>query len=158
MDALRGKVFEINAVDAGAVVLIELHPWDGHDVVQLQGRVSFQFQGIDRLTPKGVTGGSLPALGIDLPGPFHHFKKPGPSGDSMGLEGGGYSQADGLLGPALVRHHQVGGEGVKLPLHTLDRGVERLQVDCNICPVTHDHCPPLHADTETNVLYYYRLR
>jgi len=43
-------------------------------------------------------------------------------------------KADGLFRPAPVGHDEIGRERVKPTFHTLDRGVERLQVNSYVCP------------------------
>ena len=66
-------------------------------------------------------------LGIDLPHPLHHLEQPGPTGNAIGFQGWGDRQADGLFRAALVRHHQVGGHSVQVPLHALHGGVKAVQ-------------------------------
>lgn len=51
----------------------------------------------------------------------------------MRFKGGGDGEADGLLRPALVRHHEVGRERVEAALDAFHRGEERLQVDGYVC-------------------------
>ena len=50
----------------------------------------------------------------------------------LGLERGGYGQADGVGAARWIRHHEVCGKGVKAPVGALYACVERLEVDCQV--------------------------
>ena len=137
-DVLRRDVFQVDAVDFGAPVDVVGHPGRSYQIVQRQGGVAPHL----RVVPGGA--GEPPARGLPLPPDIHffdllhHLKEPRPAGDPVGFERGGHGQADGLVCPPFVRHHQVGGHGVQPPLHALHRGVKALEV-------TADIALPLHA-------------
>ena len=141
-DVLRRDVFQVDAVDFGAPVDVVGHPWRGHQVVQGQGGVLLHRP----IVPGGA--GEPPARGLPLPPDIyflyllHHLKESGPAGDAIGFQGGGHGQADGLVRPPLVRHHQVGGHGVQPPLHALHRGVKALQVAADIALLLHAPVTP----------------
>ena len=137
VDILRGDILQIDLIDLGAPVHVASHPWRSHDVVQCQSRVFLQVRivggGAGKLAAWSLT---LP-LGVDLPHPLDHLEEAGPAGDAVGLQRGRHGKADGLVRPAPVRHHQIGGHGVQPPLHALHGGVEGLEVNGDIRFVSH---------------------
>ena len=141
-DVLRCDVFQVDAVDFGAPVDVVGHPGRGHQVIQRQGGVAPHLW----VVPGGA--GEPPARGLPLPPEvdlldlLHHLKEPRPAGDAVGFEGGGHGQADGLVRPPFVRHHQVGGHGVQPPLHALYRGVKALEVTADITLLLHAPVTP----------------
>ena len=96
--------------------------------------VGFQLVVVGRLAVELPVRGQLATLIVHLPHPLYHLEQPCPTSDAILLQRGGYGQADGLLGAAFVSHYQVGSQWVKPTLHTLHRGVERLEVDGYVCP------------------------
>ena len=124
IDVLRCHIFQIDAVDLGAPVDIVGHPGRGHNVVQGQSGILLNL----RIAPGGA--GELVAGGVPLPPGVHlrhlldHLKEPGAAPNAVGFQGGGDSQADGLVCAALVCHHQVSGHGIQSPLHALYAGVK----------------------------------
>ena len=105
MDVLGGEVVEVDAVNLRRHLQVTGHPWHGGDVVH------------------------RPACQIfDFCQPLFHFKEPGPPRYSQGLQGGTHRQADGAVRAALVRHHQVGGEGVKAAVHALHGSVIAFEI------------------------------
>ena len=131
MDILGGHVFQIDLVNPGADLHVESHPRDGD--FEAEGEMRIGLYG--RVIGRGAGQASLPGAGrIDFPDPLLHLEKPAAARDAVRFERRGDSQADGLVGPGLVRHHQIRGQGVQTTLHALHGGVERLEVNGDIGP------------------------
>ena len=141
MDILRCDIPQIHLIDPGTALDIMPHPGLGDDEPQFQRRILLQLRGITGLPPEGLPRRLLPSGGVDLPDTLYRLKKPCPTGNSAGLQRRRYRQTDRLLRPALVRHHQMGGQRIHAPFDALLRGIERFQIDRDILPL------PLHAPT-----------
>ena len=89
VDVLGRQVLEVDAVDLGGHLQVPGHPGHGGDVLHL-----------------------VPGAAFDLRQFLFDFKEPGPPWHPQGFQRGAHRQADGAVRPALVRHHQVGGQGV----------------------------------------------
>ena len=137
MNILRGHISGIDVIYSGAVINIKRHTGLGHNIVQLQMRVTGQ------LTGQAGAAGEVPApepataAGILRFHLLHHLKQPGPAGNTVGLQRRGDRQADGLFRAAAVSHHKAGVQRVQPPLYTLHRGIEGLQVNGDIGSVPH---------------------
>ena len=141
-DILRRDVFQVDAINLRAPVDVVGHPGWGHQVIQCQ---SWIFPHL-RIVPGGVgkpPGGGLPLPPeVDLLDLLHHLEEPGPARNAVGFQGWGHGQADGLIRPPLIRHHQIGGHGIQPPLHALHRGVKALQIAANIALLLHAPVAP----------------
>ena len=135
MDVLRGYVFQVYAVDTGAIINIVGHARRRHQIAQGLFGVRSQVTTVGGLALQLIARGIAPPLGVDLPHALHYLEQPRTTADTIGLERRRYCQADGFLRSAGVGHHQIGSQWVEAPLHALYRGVERLEVDGNICAV-----------------------
>ena len=124
MDVFRCHIAQINVIDAGAVLHVKCHAGRRGDVVQRQRAVTGQCPGIA-------------ADPVHLADCLHHLKQPRTARYSVSLESGRDRKADRLVRAGGIRHHQMGGQGVQAPLHTLHRGVKGLEINGNICPVLH---------------------
>ena len=137
VDVLGRDVFQVHVVDPGAPLHVMGHPGRSHDVVHRQARVCFQFRiaegGAAELPPRC---GAEP-LGVDLLDPLNYLEQPRPAGDAPGFQAGGDRQADGLLRPAQVRHHKVGGQGIEAALNALHGCVEALEINGEIRSLFH---------------------
>ena len=129
MHVLWGDIFQIHVIDAGAERNIVGHLWRGHQVVQSQVRPGQKLGSLVGGSREDSAWGLAPPLGVDLLHLLHHFKEPGPPGDAVGFQGRRHRQTDGLLGTALVGHHQMGGHGVQSPLHALHGGIKGFQIN-----------------------------
>ena len=118
------------------------HPGRSHQVIQGQLRVGLHI----RVMPGGAgelpSGGFLPPLGVYLRHPLHHFKQPCPPGNAIRFEGGRDRQTDGFIGPALVRHHQIGGQRVQAALNALHGSVKAAKINGKINALFHIRHPP----------------
>ena len=132
MDILRGRVLEIDVIDARAVVHIIRHAGRGDDIVKLQGGIVFKLRGIGGFARKAVARGFRPPPGIDTPDRLHDLKQPRPPGNPVGFQRRRNRKADGLLRAALVRHDQIGCQRVLPQLPALDGGIEAFQINRDI--------------------------
>ena len=137
MNILRGHIPGIDIIYSGAVINVVGHAGLGHDIVQLQMRVTVQLAGQTGFAGKVPSPKPTTAAGILRLYLLHHFKQPGPAGNAVGLQRRGNSQADGLFRAAAVSHHKAGVQRVQPPLYTLHRGIEGLQVNGDIGSVPH---------------------
>ncbi|ALP93509.1 hypothetical protein IB211_01116c [Intestinimonas butyriciproducens] len=87
--------------------------------------------------------GGSPPLGIDLAYLLDNFEKTGPPRYPIGFQRRLYRQTNGLLRPAPIRYHQIGGQGVESPLQTLDTGIETFEIHRKIGLFFHRSAPPL---------------
>lgn len=64
------------------------------------------------------------------------FKQPRPAGDSVGFQRWRNGKADSLFCSALIGNYKFCSHRVKLPIHTLNGGIKRFQVngDVNVNP------------------------
>ena len=124
MDILRCHVFEVNIIDGGTGFHVQRHPGGSYDVVDGQLRVGIQLPGIIAGSGKSPVGGNKLPGGIGLFYLGNGLKKPGTAGDAILFQRRGDRQTDGLLRPALIRYHQIGGHGVQFPLDALHGGIE----------------------------------
>ena len=72
---------------------------------------------------------------IDFPDSLYTLAQSGPAGESVCFQGRRDREADGFFRPAAVRDNQMRGQGIQLSVRQFHTGVERLEVDGNICPV-----------------------
>ena len=133
VDVLGGDVLHVDAENAGAIVDVIGHAGWCHMVGDGQFGVGFQFVVVGRLAGELPVGGFFPSFVVHLSHTLHHLEQTGASPDAVLFQRGCHRQTDGLLRAALVGHYQVGGQGVETPLDALHRGVERLEVDGDIC-------------------------
>ena len=105
VDVLGRHKLQVHAVNLRGHLQVAGHAGHGGDVLHLQALGSLQFRH-----------------------PLLHLKEPGPPENAQGLHAGGHRQADGAVRPALICHHQVGGEGVQAPVHALHRGIDALEI------------------------------
>ena len=137
VDVFRREIAQVDPVNLAADLHVVRHPGRGHDVLQLQRRVREE-RGVVRRPAAETPPRRAPApLGVDPPDRLHHLEEAGAAGDPVRLERRRDRQADGLLRAARVRHHQMRVQGVKTPVHALHGGVERLQVDGDVCTGFH---------------------
>ena len=143
MDILRGDVFQVDLIDAGAVVHVFGHVGRGGDVVQSEGGISCNVRCVEGGCGKAPAAillahcfaqvnGLGQATGVDLLHLLHDLEQTGTAGDAVGLQRGRHRQADGLFRAGGIGHHQVGGERIQAALHAFYRGIEALQVDGGI--------------------------
>ena len=132
MDILRGRVFEIDVIDARTVVHIIRHAGRGDDAVKLQGRIVFKRRCIGGFAREGMSRGFRAPPGIDALYLLHDLKEPRPPGDAVGLQRRGNCKADGLLRAALIRHDQIGCQRILSQLPALDGGIEAFQINRDI--------------------------
>ena len=102
VDVLLGNIAQIDTVDFGRCVQIELHARRGNDVFDVRAAAR---------------------LGLPDGAPGRH---------ADGLEGGGYGQTDGLVGAAFIGDEQTGPERVQTACHAFHGGVIGFQVDADI--------------------------
>ena len=81
--------------------------------------MGIQFGQIAGTSGKDFFGSVLFAAGINLPDFLNHLKKPWPSGNAKGFQGGGDSQTNGLFCTAGVSYHKVCGHGIQSAADTL---------------------------------------
>ena len=95
----------------------------------------------DALGSKRSSYGTLP-LPVDLPDAVLDDEEPLAARNAMALQRRADGQTDRLVAARLVRHDEVGIEGVQPPLAALDGGVEGLQVYGDVGPMVR-HCRSL---------------
>ena len=141
MDILGSHIFQINPVDVRAVSDIQRHPRRGRNIGYGQLRMLLQFLCVTGRTCKAASRRFRSAFGIHLPHPPHHLKQPGTPRNPVSLQGRRYGKADGLLGTALISHHQIHGKRVESPLHRLHGGIKGLQINRNKFTFLISHFP-----------------
>ena len=152
MDIAGGDVLEVDIVDPGAPLHVVGHPGRRHDVVHGEAGVRPQRR------VAGGGAGELPsrrgpqALGVHLLDPLDHLEQPRPAGDAVGFQRGRHRQTDGFISTALVRHHQIGGQGVQLALDALHGSVKAAEVWQNKRALSYP-APPLPSSHSPNLLY-----
>ena len=135
MDIFRCHILEIDSHHLGTFFHIPLHVGDGGDIIQFQPWVRLQL-GIQMGTAGEVPSRAQgPAQSVEILHLADHFEETGPAGDAEGLQRRRDRQADGLVRPAFVSHHQAGIQRIQPPFHTFHRGIERLQIDGSIDPL-----------------------
>ena len=137
MNILRRRVPGIDIIYSGAVINVMGHAGLGHDIVQLQMRITRQLTGQAGFAGEVPAPDPATAAGILRLYLLHHLKQPGPAGNAVGLQRRGDGQADGFFRAAAVSHHKAGVQRVQPPLHALHRGIEGLQVNGDIGSVPH---------------------
>ena len=113
MNVLRRYIFQINIVDTGTVLHVQGHAGHCRNVIN------------------GLQSLCL-TLQIHFLHPLYHLKQSGPSRDSVNLQRRGNRKTDGFLRSGRIRHHQVGPQRIKSPLHTLHGGIKGFQIDTDI--------------------------
>ena len=137
VDVVRRDVFQIDAVNLRTDLDVTRHSRHGNDVIQFQGRVRRQFRSARGFAAEAVSRREAQPLGVDLPDLLHHFEQTRSSGDAAGFQRRGDCEADRLVRPGLIGHHQIGRERVELPVGALRRGVKGLQVNGDIILIHH---------------------
>ena len=102
-----------------------------------KARIRFQPPGIPGLFRELLPRGLQLPQGIGLLHLLHHLEKTGTPRNTKTLEAWGHCQADGLLGAAGIRHHQIGGQGIQPAFNALHRGIEGLQINGDIIFLLH---------------------
>ena len=54
---------------------------------------------------------------VHFTNPLDHFKQAGAAGDAVGFQRRRHCQTDGFFCTALIRHHQIGSQRIKSPVH-----------------------------------------
>ena len=117
MDVFRGNVFQIDLIDPDTVVDVKSHPRWRNDKVNPDVPVPVKYRLIIG------RGRSIPSA-VQLPYFLFHFKKPGSPGDSPLFQCRGHGQANGLVCPAFVCHHQVCCQRIQPPLPAFHRSIK----------------------------------
>lgn len=137
VNILWSNVFEINIINLRADRHIARHLRRGNKIINRKLRPCPKLRIPAGGTRQLPAGSGTPARRVDRLNSLHNFKQPRSAGKSPRLERRGNGQADRLIRAALIRHHKIRRHWVKTALHTLDRGVKRLQVDGKIRSVLH---------------------
>ena len=149
-DILRRDILQIDTVDPGTHFHIFRHLRRRDNKVHRQRRVRLQFLIEITLPGKCFCRRSPLPFVIDLFDLLQHLEEPRAARDTVALQRRRYRQADGLLRPRRVSHHEVSGQRIEPSRDALHAGIERLQIDRDI--------RSLHADTilpdQTYFLYY----
>ena len=152
VDILGRYVVQINVVDSGAVAHVVRHVRRRYDIIQLQRGVCRKLRRAARFPGERMARRGGAARGVDLPHRLHDLKKPGAARNAVGLERRRHRKADRLFRAGRVRHNKIRRHRVKTALHALHRGIERLEIDGKICPLSHGAPPSRLA-----FLYYISL-
>ncbi len=124
MDVLRRNILQVNLINPGTVFHIQGHPGRRHHVGKFQGSIGPQLGVIAGSAGKSPPRRFGPPPIIFLPHLLNHLEQPGPSRNPIGFQRGRYCQADSFFRTALICHHQIGNQGVHIPLHALHRCIE----------------------------------
>ena len=135
MNVLGRHILHVDAVNTGTIVDVIGHTGRCHMIGDSQRRIGFQLIVVGRLAGELSVGSSAAAFVVHLPHPLHHLEQTRTSRQPVLLQRRGHRQADGLLRAAGISHYQIGSQRVKTTLDTLHRGVERLEVDSDVCAV-----------------------
>ena len=111
-----------------AVVHVEGHARAGDYEIRLQPRIAVQLLPGAGLSRKPASRSQAQALCVHLLYSFLYLKQPCTARYAVRLEGRRHREANGLVGAALVRHHQIRVQRVKPPLGTLHGGIKALEV------------------------------
>ena len=152
VDILGRYVVQINVVDSGAVAHVVRHVRRRYDIIQLQRGVCRKLRRAARFPGERMARRGGAARGVDLPHCLHDLEKPGAARNAVGLERRRHRKADRLFRAGRVRHNKIRRHRVKTALHALHRGIERLEIDGKICPLSHGAPPSRLA-----FLYYISL-
>ena len=109
VNVLRRHVLEIDAVDLRGDLFVQRH-----------------------LRRRDHIGDLAVMLRLIQPDGLLRLEQPWSGSHAHGLQRRADRQADGLVGPALIRHQQVECQRVLVPLDTFDAGVVALEVDGDI--------------------------
>lgn len=137
VDVFRRDILQIDLVYSCAIVDIIGHPRRSYEIIQLKFRTSLQFLVKMRLACKCPIPDVLSSLTIDFIHFLYHLEQPGTATHSVGFQGWGNCEADGFIGTAFVSNDQICSQRIKATFHTLDRCVERLQVDGYVGSLLH---------------------
>ena len=124
MDIPGFDVFEIDLIDARAVLHVVSHARFGDDVFQRQAGIGREERGAVGGTGKFAPRRAAEALGVDGAHALDDLEQPRPPGDAQRLEGGRDGQADGLFRAAFIGHDEMGVHRVQIAFDALDRSIE----------------------------------
>lgn len=154
-DVLRGNVLEIDAVDLPGHLLIVRHPGRCHQIGYFKRGIRSKGSGIvGRSRKRGntifVNSGLVPdgipqTTVVDLFDTLHDLEQSSSTGNAVGLQGRGHSQADGFLRAAGIGHDQIGGQRIEMPCDAFCRGIIRLEAYCQIRALRHAVSLPFHG-------------
>ena len=133
VNVFGGDVAEVDLVDASAVLDVVSHSWRCGDVVDGQFGMGFELVVVGRLAAEAVAGSVELSVLVDFAQSLHDFEEACAASDAVGFECWRDGEADGLLGARGVGHHEVGGERIEPTFGALDGGIERFEVDGDIC-------------------------
>lgn len=133
-DVLRGNVLEIDAVNLPWDLLIVRHPGRCHQIGYFKRGIRSKGSGIvgrsrkrgntifvnSGLVPDGISQTTV----VDLFDTLHDLKESSSTGDAIGLQRWGHSQADGFLRAAGIGHDQIGSQRIEMPSSALCRGMD----------------------------------
>ena len=142
VDVLRRGVAQVDAVNLRAAFHVAGHAGRGADEVQRQAGIPAQLLLIAGGAGQPPPRGRLPPAGVDGIHLLDGLEQPRPARHTVALQRGGHRQADGLLGPALVRHHQMGDHRIQPPIHAFHGCIKGFQVNGDINPLLR-HRPSL---------------
>lgn len=128
-------VAQVDFVDFGAALQVEGHARLRDDVIEGQLGMEVKFLGVARGAREPMARRLGLAPGIDGLDRLDDLEQAWPARNAVGLEGRRDGEAYGLLGAALVRHDEVGGERIEAALGAFDRCVERLEVNGDVGPL-----------------------
>ena len=128
VDVVGSDITQVDVVDARTIAYVQPHARRRHMVGDHPVGMRRQQGGIGRLGGHDATTPTLPLV-VEGADALDHLEQTRPTRQSIGFQRRGDSQADGLLRARGIGHNQMRGQRVETPLHTLDRGVERLEVD-----------------------------
>ena len=132
MNIFRCDIFQINIIDLGTIFQISRHPGRGGHKTNFQFRMPLQFIRKGAFSQKSAARGPHFPHGIYFSYFGDHFEQSCPSWDSIGFQRGRYRQADGLLRPGSIRHHQIRIQRIQPSVNALHGGIKRLQIHSNI--------------------------
>ena len=141
MNVFRRHISQIDTVNPPAVFHIQGHPGGRRNIGNGIFRMLLQLHGITGRTGKGMSGHLPQTFGIHFPDPLNHLEQSRPSRNPIGFERWRDRKADGLLGTALISHHQIHGKRVESPLHRLHGGIKGLQINRNKFTFLISHFP-----------------
>ena len=123
MNILGGNIFQVSLINLTAHLHVVCHAWRSRNIVQFPVRMSLQFRIIKGFPRKMPISLAL-AVVVHLPDTLHHLEQTGTTAYAVGFQRRRHRQADCLLRAACVSHHEIGGQRIEPPVHTLYRSIE----------------------------------
>ena len=139
MNVFRRNTAQVGLVDAHTVVHIARHSRGSNMIGNGKGRICRKFLCVCRFPRKCMLRSAAAAPGIC---PFYgadDLEETRASANAVCFKGRRDSETDGLARAALIRNDKMRGQWIQSAFHAFNRGIECLEINGNVCTLTHSY-------------------